>query len=449
MMTSRQFKAFMAWVSRKIVPLGPDRWAIAGKKKRDGTVTPGYMLHRDPKSRTLHCNCKGFDGASTCKHVEALEKWLVDGDPKPYANVREEPRLTYPQDWTRYNISSKNMEHLLPLMLRSLALQVIPPVRHYSEGRPPVQRADLFICIGMRVKGKTGGRLADSTVRGMFEQSLFVSDRREACAPSHDTISRAMRDTADTPPEHRMLDAFLRALRLCGLAVEEREARFAVDGSEYATHWPAAVRNKQLPEEMDKEKIRAHCVVGVHTKICVAAKITRGNVGESPQFIPLMSSLLGPFRIKSVSADKAYLSEDNLRWCADRGIYASIPAKSNTSKIGEKHTARQARHWPNRTEDEKDIFGKRQLAESFNSKVKRITQEVVRSRTIASAFTEVAASLVVANCDTLARLYIEDPSFDIPFLDERARRALDELRAQVKHAPRISKAPKLPRKIAP
>jgi transposase len=68
----------------------------------------------------------------------------------------------------------------------------------------------------------------------------------------------------------------------------------------------------------------------VKTNIVTSIEITDSHAGDSPQFEGLVKTTARNFAMSQVSADKAYLSSDNLQTVVDHNAMPYIPFKSNS-----------------------------------------------------------------------------------------------------------------------
>ena len=71
-----------------------------------------------------------------------------------------------------------------------------------------------------------------------------------------------------------------------------------------------------------------------HPNVVVSIKITPSNVNDTTVFPELLDIAQERFDVKEISADKAYLSEKNLRHAESIGSAPYIPFKSNTTGRG-------------------------------------------------------------------------------------------------------------------
>ena len=87
-------------------------------------------------------------------------------------------------------------------------------------------------------------------------------------------------------------------------------------------------------EKSQRHWLKAHIIVGTQTNIVTAVKITPSHVHDSPILPLLVDRTAQRFTMAEVSADKAYLSDANLRLIEGHGAYPYIPFKSNTTGQG-------------------------------------------------------------------------------------------------------------------
>ena len=65
--------------------------------------------------------------------------------------------------------------------------------------------------------------------------------------------------------------------------------------------------------------MKAHVLCGVKTNVIVAAEILDRDAADCPQFPPMVNAAKQHFTIKETTADKAYLSNDNLNLVDEAG----------------------------------------------------------------------------------------------------------------------------------
>lgn len=76
--------------------------------------------------------------------------------------------------------------------------------------------------------------------------------------------------------------------------------------------------------------IKVHLMCGTQTNIVTSVEVTESNANDCPQFKGLVDATARNFVMNEVSADKAYLSSDNLQTVVDHNAMPYIPFKSNS-----------------------------------------------------------------------------------------------------------------------
>jgi transposase len=80
-----------------------------------------------------------------------------------------------------------------------------------------------------------------------------------------------------------------------------------------------------------RDWLKVHLMCGVKTNVVTAIRIIDRNGAYCPQFKPLVDETAMNFVMNAVSADKAYLSADNLQTVLDHNAMPFIPFKANSS----------------------------------------------------------------------------------------------------------------------
>jgi len=160
-----------------------------------------------------------------------------------------------------------------------------------------------------------------------------MCDLREAHAkryisrlPCYNSIFRYFEDEILTPHLQLLIEE-------SALPLQVLESSFAVDSSGLSTskfvQWVQAKHHDpKLLEARDWVKV--HLMCGVKTNVVTAVQITDRFAGDSPLFKPLVEATGQNFTMAAVSADKAYLSVDNLQTVLDHNAMPYIPFKSNS-----------------------------------------------------------------------------------------------------------------------
>ena len=75
-------------------------------------------------------------------------------------------------------------------------------------------------------------------------------------------------------------------------------------------------------------------MVGTHTNVITAIRVTGSDVNDSPELPALVASTAKRFAMAEVSTDKAYLSHANLAAVEAAGAAPYVPFKSNSKGDG-------------------------------------------------------------------------------------------------------------------
>ena len=107
------------------------------------------------------------------------------------------------------------------------------------------------------------------------------------------------------------------------MPLQNVETEFAIDSSGFGTsrfdRWFSFKYGKQIDSRV---WLKAHVMNGVKTHIVTGIKITEAYSHDTKEFPELVKTTARTFEISEVSADKAYLSRENL----EVGISLEIPA---------------------------------------------------------------------------------------------------------------------------
>ena len=139
-------------------------------------------------------------------------------------------------------------------------------------------------------------------------------------------------------------------------------------------------------------------MTGTKTNVVTAIIIDGPNTPDCPQFRPLVEATAKNFTVKEVSADKAYLSHENLEQIHRLGGTAFIPFKTN-SVAGEAGTLweRAFNYFQFKREDFLKFYHKRSLVETTFSMVKAKFGDSVRSRSDVAMKNEVLLKFLCHN----------------------------------------------------
>jgi len=137
----------------------------------------------------------------------------------------------------------------------------------------------------------------------------------------------------------------------------------------------------------------------VKTNIIPSVKITSEFDNDSPELKELVSKTAENFDMEEVSADKAYLSRDNMNLIEEVGAMPFIPFKSNaTAKPkGSAIWKKMFYYFQLNNEDFLDHYHKRSNAESSVMMIKSKFGDFVRSKTWTAQVNEVLCKIICHN----------------------------------------------------
>ena len=113
------------------------------------------------------------------------------------------------------------------------------------------------------------------------------------------------------------------------LPLKEVETDFAADSSWF----PASPLGDGVQGSKQPVPVKAHVMCGVKTLIITSAIVTPHHSGDAPQFKSLLDATANHHNVREVSADKAYLSKENLRAAERVGATPYIPFRSNSRRV--------------------------------------------------------------------------------------------------------------------
>jgi transposase len=317
-MEPREQKALEIAAKSKLTRKG-NTWLVpsqAGLKK--------YTV--DPNPQEPHCTCPDFEARQLrCKHIFAVEYTIQreqtsDGQTIVTESVRVTEK-TYTQNWPAYNKAQTNERAHFLAFLYELCSGIEEPIQ--SKGRPRLPLSDIIFSATFRTYSTVSGR-------------RFVSELREALGkgylskmPSYNSIFDYLKMESLTPYiKHLIAES--------AMPLKPIETSFAVDSSGFSTtRFQRWFDVKYGNNEDWHEWIKMHITCGVTTHIVTSVELSNARMHDSPYFKPLIEQTAkAGFKMKEISADKGYISKDNLQTAVDHGATPYIPFKSNTTGKG-------------------------------------------------------------------------------------------------------------------
>jgi len=204
-------------------------------------------------------------------------------------------------------------------------------------GRPRLPFEDMIFAAAFKVYSTVSGRRFMSDLRDAYDKG-YISK-----LPCYNSIFNYFEDENLTPYLKMLIEE-------SSLLLQTVESSFAVDSSGFSTsrfvQWVQAKHHDPKLLEA-KNWVKVHLMCGVKTNVVTAVEITDRYSGDYPQFKGLVETTGNNFTMSEVSADKAYLSLDNLQTVIDHHAMPYIPFKANSApaKKSTNATCRRMYHY--------------------------------------------------------------------------------------------------------
>jgi transposase len=149
---------------------------------------------------------------------------------------------------------------------------------------------------------------------------------------------------------------------------------------------------------------------GVKTNVVTAVEITDRHAGDSPQFKGLVETTAQNFVMDEVSADKAYLSTDNMRVVMQNQAMPYIPFKSNSNASDKRRQSplwKQMYHYYSLNQDRfMKQYHKRSNVETTFHMIKSKFGDALRSKTRTAQINEALCKVLCHNiCCLIQSMY--------------------------------------------
>jgi hypothetical protein len=346
-----------------------------------------------PDEDCPYCSCLDHEATNQpCKHIFAVR--IVQGrEHHKDGSFTETRTMTFEEKKTYRKVDQPIWDHCQMVektrfqeLLFDLLRGVVEPVRKIVGGRiPNPLRDQLFACA--------------------FKVYSTVSLRRFNC----DLVDARAKGYLSKDIHPVKVGAFMESEELTGaleslilqssLPLRHCETTFAPDSSGFSTsRFVRWFDEKYGAERSGRAFVKAHVMTGTKTNVVTAIIIDGPNTADCPQFKPLVETTAKNFAIAEVSADKAYLSRENLEQIHRLGGTAFIPFKVN-SVPGEAGTIweKMFSYFQFRRDDFLKFYHKRSLVETTFSMVKAKFGDSVRSRSDVAMKNEVLLKFLCHN----------------------------------------------------
>jgi transposase len=393
-MDARQEKGLQIAATTRLIPDG-NMWLVpsqAGNGK--------YVVDADSKQ----CTCPDFEARqATCKHIFAVEftirrEWSDDGEKQTYTETVT-VKKTYKQEWSAYNQAQTNEKERFLELLADLCKGIEAPEQ--PMGRPRLPLADMVFASAFKVYSTVSGRRFTCDLRDAHAKGYLSR------APHYNSISRYLENPGLTPILKSLVEQ-------ASLPLQAIESDFAADSSGFSTsrfiQWVhAKYTNPHLIQK--RQFIKCHIMCGVKTNVITAVDMTEGMVADSPRFKGLLATTAQNFAMREVSADKAYLSQENLQAVVDLNAMPYIPFKKDS--VANSPTGRTTPLWTQLfhlfhydSERFMQSYHKRSNVETTFSMIKAKFGIALRSKTKTAQINEALCKVLCHNiCVVIQSIY--------------------------------------------
>jgi transposase len=380
-MKARQQKAIAIAASSNVSSNG-HTWIIpsqtSGKKY---TVTLGLNIST--------CTCPDFETRhQACKHIFAaqlLDHQKQTGEALPTPEPVKRP--TYPQQWHEYNLSQTREKAYFQNLLYQLCDGLDKPIRKSGPGRPSAKISDLIFAACVKVYAGMSGRRNQTDLREAFRRGFLSHEVH------YNTVFKYLELESLTPYLQELITETSAALK-------NVEVDFAVDSSGFSTcQYVRWFDVKHGGKEDWHDWIKLHLMTGVKTNIVTSCEVSRRYANDSPYFKPLLEATYkSGFQMREVSADKGYISSNNIRLSLVKGIDPYIPFKTNHT-TNQKSTVwnRMLNFYRYHQEEFNAHYHKRSNVESTFSMIKARFGERLRSKTERAQINEALVKVLCHN----------------------------------------------------
>jgi transposase len=356
----------------------------------------------NPSATAAACECEDFQlRGQACKHVLAVRQLLerqLKGEPNPTADQipARPPRKTYKQDWPAYNKAQMTEKNRLQILLHDLCRGIPEPERPAGKsGRRPTPLADQVFACAFKVYCT-------------FSARRFNCDLQDARKKGYMTFPMAANKLCCFLESEELTPILHRLIVQSSLPLRAVETVFAPDSTGFSTsRFVRWYDEKYGSERSGREWVKAHAICGVKTNIVTAVAIYGKDAADMPILPELVKKTRENFTIKEVSADKGYLSADNVDTIAAVGGEAFIAPKSNTTGAVGGLFERMFHYFQFRREEFLQHYHQRSNIESTFSMVKAKFRDNVRSKTDTAMKNEVLCKFLCHNLCCLIQSHCE------------------------------------------
>jgi transposase len=382
----RQERGLSLSQNGKIKHIAGATWLVPSQTQASG----GYVVNTQEET----CTCPDYELRQLrCKHqwsvqfsqtvTEKRDGSKVTTQTFSYARMPNQGR-----DWNAYNASQCEEKHTVEHLLRGLCDGIQTP-EHKGRGRKPMALSDATFGMAMKVYSTMSARRATTDLEASKDAGHMDK------APRYNTLF----DYFDKPEMTALLTSLIEK---SAQPLASIERAFAVDSTGFGTAVYRRWYDQKYGREMKEHTwLKAHAIVGTTTNIVTSVKVTGSEGADCPELPGLVDATKASFQMAEVSADKAYLSHENLAAIESAGASPFVPFKVNSSDDGSPAWRKMRAVFMFQRDEFLASYAKRSRVESTFSAMKRKFGQSVRSKTFTAQVNEILCKVLCHNLSCL------------------------------------------------
>jgi transposase len=357
--------------------------------------------HYEVNPDTGTCSCPDCsESGFRCKHQYAVEFVLkrefgTNGTITETRSITFAEKKTYPVNQAAWDAAQVNEKDEFQRLLHALCKDIPQPPRPQGQtGRYPTLFSDSVFAFVFKVYSTISMRRFMSDLRAAHEKGYMIKPIHFA------SVAHYMENPECTPI---LQDLIVKS----ALPLKAIESDFAVDSSGFSTsRFVRWFDHKYGVERTGHDWVKVHLMCGVKTNVVTAVEIHERSAADAPLFGPLVKTTRKHFDVKEISADKAYLSEENLQISIDAGATPYIPFKVNSTPDKGGIWEKMFYYFSLNRDEFFSKYHKRSNVESTFSMIKAKFGDHVRSRCDVAMRNEVLAKVLCHNvCCLISAIY--------------------------------------------
>jgi transposase len=383
-MEARQLRGLEIAAKAKIYQQPNGAWSVPSQVGKGR-----YVIEMGEKPQ---CSCLDYETRDVkCKHIFAVEYVLQRDRHEDGSETVTETltvtevvkRKTYPQNWAAYNAAQTSEKATFQKLLSALCSNVEEPVQ--TNGRPRIPLSEALFCVAFKVYSTVSRRrfmsdLADAQTKGYIRKT-----------PHFNTIFNYLE-----MPELKPILTDL--ITQSSLPLKAVDVDFAVDSSGFTTsRFHRWFDHKYDGERREHDWVKCHLMCGVKTNVVTAVEIHGKHAFDGYQLPALVQTTARNFQIAEVSADKAYMSEENMNAVAKLGGTPFLAFRSNVKNERSGTWQQMFHYFMFRKEEFLQHYHKRSNVESTFMAIKAKFGDAVRSKTPVAQANEVLCKILCHN----------------------------------------------------